>query len=209
MGKGIPSPEEAGDPWDILVIGGHVLPGVWTVEGGVGRDLDAKTRKGDYGQRIRDKGYQNGDLTLVGVLAPEDEWEEFQGAPMKEIHPRRKGSAASVLGVHHPALAALGITEVIVERVHVPRPTRDGIEQRIDVREWIDQPKAVPKKKPVAKGPSAAQRVANQSVTVGRTLTHPVSGQEFVDTGIRMPSLDVTSALESNNTSALSQLVGN
>jgi hypothetical protein len=57
------------DGWDLLRLGGEVLPGVWSVEGSCERRLDVKARKGDDGALITDQGAENASIRFVGMIA--------------------------------------------------------------------------------------------------------------------------------------------
>lgn len=164
-GRSIPHPEDDGDAWDTLILGNFAMPGIWTVDGFAERVIDVKKPKGQDGARFKDEGYKPSDLMLVGQIIDRTEWKTMTEA-LKDIHPRKKGSANEPLACEHPALAYLGVSNVYVTKVFGPR-VRDGIiEVRIAVLEWVPKPKV--KKKP--KDSPKAQRLANLTATQGQFL---------------------------------------
>lgn len=133
--------------WSKLTLGTRVLPGAWEVEGEVARKVDIKEQKDRDGATIKDQGYSNADVTLIGTISTLDDWETLDKA-LKEIHPRRKGAAREPLAVVHPALAILGINNVYVLGIGAPQLNADGIVSvRIRCLEWLPASKATGKSK--------------------------------------------------------------
>jgi hypothetical protein len=181
--------------WGNLQLGSNTLPGKWEVEGEVSRKVDVKERKDEDGATIKDQGYSNADITLVGRFATKEQFEQLQKA-LKEIHPRRKGAARDPLSIVHPALDTLGVSTVYVLAIETPKLGDDGIvEIRIKCLEFV-KPKPTVKKKPAVISPQS-QRFANASVTKGRELLLE-NGQTKVDLGIPPPRDSALSFLEPN-----------
>lgn len=197
--------------WDQLTLGSTSLPGIWEVEGGVERRVDVKTQKGSDGANIKDEGYQNADVVLVGRMTERAQWEALEQA-LKEIHPRRKGAARDPLVLVHPAAAILGITAVYVIRIDAPTLNNGVLEVRIGCLEWIPKPKPKAAKRPVPISKEDQQR-ANRRFSLdsgyvrGRVLTLP-NGQQKVDLGIPPPRDSALDFLQDNPTSGLSELQG-
>ena len=157
-GRSIPHPEDDGESWDTLILGNFNMPGIWTVDGVAERVIDVKKPKGQDGARFKDEGYKPAELMFVGQIVDRDEWKTMSNA-LKDIHPRKKGSASEPLACEHPGLAYLGVSNVNVTRIVTPR-IRDGIlEVRIAALEWVPKPKK--KKKPKDRPIAARQRAAN------------------------------------------------
>lgn len=183
--------------WDQLTLGSTVLPGVWDIEGDASRRIDVKTRKGQDGAIIKDEGYQNAPITLVGQFSSQEHWAAMQKA-LKEIHPRRKGAARDPLALVHPAAAALGIDAVYVVSVGTPKRIGLGIvELRIECIEWIPKPKAVPKRIQAVAPPTFATFAQVRQQVRGSVYQLP-SGNERTDTGFAPPSetVDIQAGLE-------------
>ncbi len=179
--------------WGACTLGSARLPGSWEVDAEAARDIDIKTQKDRDGAIIKDKGYKNADITLVGTIANKDDWNAL-GKALKEIHPRRKGADRQPLAVVHPALNVLGITTVYVVSISAPQLSSSELATvRIRCLEWIPQPKPVAKSKP--KPISAEQRAANASVTKGRELLLE-NGQTKVDLGVPPPRDSALSYIE-------------
>lgn len=161
-GRSIPYPEDDGDAWDQLVLGNFAMPGIWTVDGDVGRDIDVKKTKGKDGARFKDNGYQPGELMLIGQMASAEDWQVMIDA-LKDIHPRKKGAKTEPLACEHPQLAYLGVTNVYVRRVFTPRVIDGILECRIAVLEWVPKPKV--KKKSDDRPIANRQRSANAAAS--------------------------------------------
>ena len=185
--------------WGNLTLGSNKLPGKWEVEGEAARRIDVKERKDQDGANIKDLGYSNAEITLVGRIATQEDFEKLQKC-LKEIHPRRKGAARDPLTIVHPATDTIGVNSVYVLAIETPKLGEDGIvEQRIRCLEWV-KPKDPAKKKqsPIsAQSLAIAQRAANASVTRGRELLLP-NGQTKLDLGIPPPRDSALSYLEPN-----------
>lgn len=193
----IPYPQEAEAQWNGLILGSNQFPGVWSVEGVSERELEVKPRKGADLARVRDRGYKNAPLTLVGSIATKEDWDSMQPV-IRSIHPRKKGKDRDPLQIIHPAAAYLGVNHVYVQRIHTPRALPNGlVELRIEVLEWSNEPKKLKKRtgKPDPAASASAQRRANAAVTVGNVFTDPISGQQRLDTGIAMPSANALAFL--------------
>ena len=143
VGKSIPYPEDDGALWDRVKLGPYVLPGTWTVGGGVDRRIDVKKSKGADGARFRDQGYLPAPITLTGTLIGATDWNEM-GQALKGLTPRKRGVSLDPLAVEHPAFTMLGITNVLVKKVSAPQLNGGQIRISIDVLEWFSKPK--PKK---------------------------------------------------------------
>lgn len=182
--------------WSQLTLGSTTLPGSWEVEGEAKRNVDIKTQKDRDGAVVKDKGYENADVTLVGSISKKADWDALAKA-LKEIHPRRKGAARDPLAVVHPALSVLGITNLYVIAIGTPKLGDDGI-VRISIKclEWVPAPKPVPakKQKPITK---EQQHAANRAVTFGRELTD-ANGNTRVDLGVPPPRDSALAFLEPN-----------
>jgi hypothetical protein len=184
-----PSPHWDQTEWSRLTIGATVLPGVWELEGAASRNIDVKQTKGKDGAVLKDEGYENAKITLIGRLVSKDDYDALQLA-IKDIHPRRKGAARDPVSINHPALTVLGIDAVYVTSIATPRLDSVGmLEQRIEVLEYTPQPKKLPKRKmtiepPLGVGLGAVSRQLRGSVYGGP------SGIEHVYTGYEPPSTD-------------------
>jgi hypothetical protein len=187
MAADAPHPSKAN--WDQITIGSTTFPGVWTIEGGVSRRLDVKTRKGQDGATIKDEGYENALITLTGRFESELDWEAILKG-IKELHPRKKGAARDPLPIIHPSIASLGIEAVYV--VSIKFPTIDGgiLTQVIEVLEYTPQPKPVPKRKQFVAGPLGVGLGAVSRQLRGTVYGGP-SGIEHVYTGYEPPATDV------------------
>jgi hypothetical protein len=134
------------DGWDTLVLGEDIWPGSWEVSGpGVSRKIDVKKTKGEDGATMKDEGYQPARLTLTGTIWNQDQWNELQRL-LPTIHPRKAGGSRTPLEIYHPQSSLLGITQIYIDKIGIPRkPTAgDGLlVLSMSALEWIPQPKPV------------------------------------------------------------------
>ena len=144
--------ETADGSWDQLGLGEHVpLPGVWTISGSAARDIDVKPRPGQDTAKIKNKGYRNAQLSLVGRLHGAEQLAALE-VVLESIHPRKKGNADEALRILNPRTTLLGVKFVLVERIHTADLDDDGIlTQRIDVIEYVRKPRNKKGGKPAIK----------------------------------------------------------
>ena len=142
----LPHWDDRSEEWDTITLGSYVLPGVWDVEdGNVKRVLDIKKAPGRDGATIKDEGYENGRLRLVGQLISNDDWKALQ-VVMRKLHPRKKGTASQLLRIVHPKSALMGIHTVTLSEISIPRLDNGVMTITIEVVEHVV--KAVETKKP-------------------------------------------------------------
>jgi hypothetical protein len=120
------------------------MPGVWTVDFGCRRPLDIKKPKGRDGARFRDEGYDPAPIQLVGQIQSEEDWAKLQTV-MPKFRPRTLGRARTAIEIDHPSTALLSISLVYVVDIKAPVFANGIMTVRIEVLEYVDAPKAVPK----------------------------------------------------------------
>ena len=152
----LPHWEDEGQPWDKLILGDNVMPGVWTITGGeCARQVDHKKTKEKDKAHIKDLGLLPPRLQIKGRMAawlpsgePTGHWEALQRI-MPDINPRKAGGPKFPLKIYHPAAAIIGVNMIYVERIRPPEVDVHGIlEMQLDVIEWTDQPKKTNVQKP-------------------------------------------------------------
>lgn len=169
--------EDPGDPWDVLVINGKPMPGIWEIESCERRHkLDKKKSPKKDGANVEDLGRLTTKVTARGQLyckpaalrgpGDADHWGELQKR-LEEINPRVNGKLRAPLTIYHPAIAITGITTVYLECVRSPR-IRDGImEISLEFQEYT-APKATKSSKTARtdpKNPIDEQFLANMKAT--------------------------------------------
>lgn len=188
-----PSPHWDQAEWSKLKIGATDLPGTWEVEGAASRNVDVKQTKGKDGAVLKDEGYENAKITLIGRLVSKADYDALQVA-IAEIHPRRKGAARDPVSINHPALTVLGVDAVYVTSIAAPRLDSVGmLEQRIEVLEYTPQPKKLPKRKqwlPTGEVGALGAGLGDVRRQMRGTVYGGPSGIEHVHTGYQPPSND-------------------
>jgi hypothetical protein len=120
-----------------------IMPGIASLEDGqVSRKLDIKNAKGMDGATITHNGYEPGRLTFKLVMCRPIEWELYQQV-LPLIAPKLGKPPSAPLRCEHPAAAAYGIDQVIVEKVTVPKKGSvfGTKEVTISLVQWLPQPK--------------------------------------------------------------------
>jgi hypothetical protein len=114
----IPSPFDAPDVWDTLVIGGLTFSGAFEFTGDLlTRKLDRRHSAGRDGARIRDRGYDLAEITLALRLWETRHFEELD-ALVRLLFPRGADvTRRAAYACAHPALALAGITEVYAKKM--------------------------------------------------------------------------------------------
>jgi hypothetical protein len=139
----LPHWEDEGQPWDKLILGDNVMPGVWAiVSGDCSRQVDHKKTKNKDKAVIKDLGLLPPRLQAKGKLCTREDWEALQQI-MPDINPRKAGGPKFPLKIYHPAAAILGVSTIYVERIKPPEIDNGVLTFEIDMIEWTEQPKKV------------------------------------------------------------------
>jgi hypothetical protein len=124
--------------WTTLEIGTHKFPGVARLTGTLKRDLDVQKSKGNDGATIKDNGY---DPTPMAV---ELEYLPKQHADMMRIfadlNPRGQKERTAYSIQFAPA-NDVGIHTVYVESLDIPTVDRGIGKTRVQLLEWVAEPK--------------------------------------------------------------------
>lgn len=138
---GLPHWEDEGAPWDKLILGDNVMPGVWSVVNGQAElEIDTKKTKDKDRARVRPLGLLPPKIQAKGQLVSREDWEALQRI-MPDIQPKKPGGPKFALKIYHPAAALIGLTNVIVERVRSPEINNGVLEITLDLIDWTEQPK--------------------------------------------------------------------
>ena len=141
----IPHWDDDAESWDKLEIGEWVMPGVWTVDFSLRREVDVKKAPSTDGASLTDKGYQPPLLTLRGRMVEREEWARLQEI-MPRLHPKRKGSAREPYRIVHPKTLLAGIQTIYIHEIDAI-DLDNGI-LTLELRAYEhEKPKPVPKPK--------------------------------------------------------------
>lgn len=139
----LPHWEDPGNPWDKLILGNNVMPGVWAVVSGVAElEIDSKKTKGKDRARVKPLGLLPPKIQAKGQLVTRADWEALQKI-MPDLQPRKPGGPKFALKIYHPAAAIIGVNMVIVERFRSPEINNGICEITIDLVDWTEEPKKV------------------------------------------------------------------
>ena len=144
----IPHWEDDEQAWDTLQLGPWVMPGVWTVDFSVRREMDVKKAVSTDGARLKDKGYMPPQLTFIGKLIAREHWSKLQEI-MPKIHPRRKGASRDPYRVVHPKTLLMGIENIFVHEIDAVSLDKGVLTIELRAYEWTKAPKPVSKGKDV------------------------------------------------------------
>lgn len=168
---GIPHWEDDGSPWDKLILGNNVLPGVWAVVNGAAElEIDTKKTKGKDRARVKPLGLLPPKIQARGQLISREDWDALQKI-MPDLRPRKPGGPQFALKIYHPAAAFMGLTTVIVERVRSPEITNGVCEITLDLIDWTDEPKKTNVQKPKVQTSADAAIMVEQLRGAGQWRT--------------------------------------
>ncbi|RPH55617.1 MAG: hypothetical protein EHM89_16825 [Acidobacteria bacterium] len=143
---GFDSTPAAEADWFTAILGGAILPGIVTVEKlKVGIDCDTKKAKGSDQPTSSDNGLDPAKFAIRVWMnsAHYAEWQQV----LPHFNPRRPGRDRAPCEFLHPMTYELGISNVRVISIESEQPSgRHGFVRVINVEEWFDKSKAVPKK---------------------------------------------------------------
>jgi hypothetical protein len=129
--------------WDKLYLGGMLLPGIASLEGGdVSRKIDIKNAKGQDGATITHNGYEPAKPSFKLTLAGPAQWSLYEQI-LPLIAPKLGKPPSAPLRCEHPALAVHGIDQVLVEKVSLLKAGQvpGTKEVTISLVQWVPQPK--------------------------------------------------------------------
>jgi hypothetical protein len=109
----IPSPFDAAEVWDTLVLGGARFRGTFEWGGDlIKRKLDRRHAAGRDGARVRDKGYDLAELDLTLTVTNSEEWADLQ-ALIALVFPRAASPGSrNALTCTPPTLALAGVSKL-------------------------------------------------------------------------------------------------
>jgi hypothetical protein len=152
-------PHWEADPefWDTLTLGQYVMPGVWTVDFSVRREMDVKKAISTDGSRLKDKGYLPPQLTFMGQVVGPQQWHELE-LIMKAIHPKGQGRGKSPtpLRVVHPKTALMAIEMVMIHEVDAVKLDKGILQVELRAYEWT-KPRPANKQKEAPEAPYVAR----------------------------------------------------
>jgi hypothetical protein len=131
--------------WDVLILGGKVVPGIANVVMDLQAGLDVGKPKGGKGATIKDEGDPPAVVDVTVQLATQEELDAFKAlVPM--LRPKSKSAARDPIPIEHPNPNFWGIRNVVVGDIKAPMPTaKEGWTISIKLIEWVPVPKAVKK----------------------------------------------------------------
>lgn len=130
--------------WDVLTLGGKVMPGVARVEVDIGNCLDIQKSRGSKKARVKDTGAPSAQVSIELVLLPAN-MADFE-AVLPVISPRSPTASKVGLSIAHPNAKLWGINMVKIGNISSPMPTNGGmLVIKIRAVEHVDAPKAVKK----------------------------------------------------------------
>lgn len=151
----LPKWKTASTKWDVLILGGYTLPGIWDVEVTVERKVQVDKSKDKNGTTLTDNGYQGAKVSLKGRL-----WTDEQVARMYAImgvfHPRALDGVSTPVTIDHPVTAFFGIDAIYPPKWKASRPDAQFFEVQCDAIEWFPEPKPPAPRPPGASPPAPA-----------------------------------------------------
>jgi len=143
----IPFVDSAGRLWDTVKIGKYTLPGIATPRGTIARKVDTADVAGEDGATQTHLGYDGAEVEVTLVMWTQAQWDTFTTLA-RELRPRKGEKNPSPVEVIHPALTALQITNLTLEKISIPEPgaVKGTMESKLSFIEFIPEKKRASKK---------------------------------------------------------------
>lgn len=119
--------ETTPDVWDVLVLGGHTLPGLTSISGRASRKMDVRSPPGGDGARVRDRGYEPAALEARNRVWLPEQLEQLQEV-LTAIHPRRANAGPSQARARSSAATDRELAELEEQLGRDPQLFRDDKE---------------------------------------------------------------------------------
>lgn len=130
-------------PWDYVVLGGQVVPGVAVVDVTMGTGLDIQKPKGGKRATIFDDGDPPAEVSIK-LLLQSDEMEGFRDFIMPMLREPGKNGGRQPLEITHPNCELWGIDTIAVGNISSPSPESGGLMTiTISATEWVAAPEPV------------------------------------------------------------------
>lgn len=145
----------AANPWDVVSLNGHKLPGIWEASATPAIQLDVQKPNGFDGAALVSRGYVNAGITLTGQIWTPRQWALFQRllptfwAPPNHYlvndQKRQKGQIVGTMKavvIDHPGLQSLNIGAIVINKITPPEKTGDwGVRQiKITAVQYVAPP---------------------------------------------------------------------
>lgn len=143
-----PQPSE----WDIVYLGGEILPGIATVTVTTAGDIDERKSAGARLSTPIDKGEKCAKVNISLVVMP-SMYDRLRQVIAPILRPQTKTGAREPMAIQHPLCELWGIGVVMVESATTPNPESGGtMTVQLQCIEWTPAPKPA-KNKGKVKGP--------------------------------------------------------
>ncbi len=143
-----PQPSE----WDVVYLGGEILPGIANVTVTTAGDIDERKSAGVRLSTPIDKGEKAAKVNITLTVLPAF-YDRLREVIAPILRPQTKTGARSPLAIQHPLCELWGIGVVLVESATTPNPTSGGtMTVQIQCIEWSPAPKQAKPKTTVRQG---------------------------------------------------------
>lgn len=122
--------------WDILILGGYILPGQWEITVSPARKVQVKESKDADGTVLDDTGYSGAKVTGRGRLWTDEQVSEFY-ALVPLFHPRNLGGASQPVTIVNPVSTLWGVKAIYAPKWSTSTPDGDFLTVTFDAMEWF------------------------------------------------------------------------
>lgn len=131
-------------PWDKLVLGNYVWPGLAIVEPSVKLSFEVAKQNTQtdasqppaYKIRIADKGYEPAQIRALLQVWTVDQWADLK-ALLPKFSPKTNSKTRDAYDISHPATTLLGIKSVIVNSIAVRSPVNQTLYVEFEMTQWF------------------------------------------------------------------------
>jgi hypothetical protein len=112
----------ASNPWDKVILGGQVLPGLCKVKIGREHKLNVKESAGTHGADVTDQGYKVAQVTITWTIWAPSHWDLAQDV-LVNIEPPPKGTPLyqwPKFPILNPVCQSRGVNDVGIKAIDGP-----------------------------------------------------------------------------------------
>ncbi len=146
VAPGYTGPLTSSNPWDVVVLRGQALPGIWDVAGRLVRKVDPKRKPGANGENPTVHGQDAAPIELRGEIWTAQQWAEmvkqlrvlWPPPGRSSVHDRATpAKGPTPFDAYHPKLALFYIASLLIVEIEAPkRNAKGGVDLVIKCKEY-------------------------------------------------------------------------
>lgn len=135
----LPKWKTAVTQWDVLVLGGITMPGVWAITIKPSRKVQIDASKELNGTTLTDNGYNGAKVTGKGRLWTDAQVDEFYRL-LPFFHPRKPDGVSAPTTIVHPLATLYGVRAIYIPEWNAATPGAEFLTVSFSAVEWFPAP---------------------------------------------------------------------